>query len=122
MRDVIGTDRDVFWGNGRSYRMVVESDGMGYSVHTTVTYRGTSSLLEYKNHKESCYVLSGYGRIESRWEVWELQPGDLYVLDKNDKHIITAYEQQDLITLCIFNPALKGTETHNLQDGIPSGY
>lgn len=122
-KDVIGTDRDINWGNGKSYRMLVESDGMGYSIHHTVVYRGTSSLLEYKNHLESAYVLSGYGEIETMdGKKWPIGPGDLYVLDKHDKHYLKASEQQDMIILCVFNPALKGTENHNLKDNESSGY
>ena len=34
--DITGTKYDVHWGNGTSRRMLVESDGMGYSVHYTV--------------------------------------------------------------------------------------
>ena len=119
---VTGTSFDVNWGNGTSRRMIVEADGMGYSVHYTVTHRGTSSTLEYKNHLESCYVLSGSGTVEAHGKIHKLQPGDMYVLDKNDKHTISADTHQDMVTLCIFNPACKGTENHNLKDGESSGY
>ena len=44
-KDITGSDHDVNWGNGTSRRMLVEADGMGYSVHYTVTFRGTSSTL-----------------------------------------------------------------------------
>ena len=119
--DITGTERDVHWGNGTSRRMIVESDGMGYSIHYTVTFRGTSSKLKYDNHLESCYVLSGTGLIEAHGRVYGLQPGDLYVLDPHDEHIITADAGQDLVTLCIFNPPCKGTENHKLGEEA-SGY
>lgn len=119
--NITGTERDVHWGNGTSRRMIVESDGMGYSIHYTVTFRGTSSKLKYDNHLESCYVLSGTGLIEAHGRVYSLQPGDLYVLDQHDEHIIMADNEQDLVTLCIFNPPCKGTENHKLGDEA-SGY
>ena len=56
-KQITGTAHDVNWGNGTSRRMIVEADGMGYSVHYTVTFRGTSSKLKYDNHLESCYDL-----------------------------------------------------------------
>ena len=121
-KDITGTEHDVNWGNGTSRRMIVESDGMGYSVHYTVMYRGTSSRLEYKNHLESCYVLSGTGTIEADGKVHKLQPGDMYVLDQHDRHLVSADTEQDMVILSIFNPACKGTETHNLKDGEASGY
>lgn len=121
-KDITGTEHDVNWGNGTSRRMIVESDGMGYSVHYTVMYRGTSSRLEYKNHLESCYVLSGTGTIEVDGKAHKLQPGDMYVLDQHDRHLVSADKEQDMVVLSIFNPACKGTETHNLKDGESSGY
>ena len=121
-KDITGTEHDVNWGNGTSRRMIVESDGMGYSVHYTVMYRGTSSRLEYKNHLESCYVLSGTGTIEADGKEQKLQPGDMYVLDQHDRHLVSADTEQDMVVLSIFNPACKGTETHNLKDGESSGY
>ena len=121
LSDITGTERDVHWGNGTSRRMIVESDGMGYSVHYTVTFRGTSSKLKYDNHLESCYVLSGTGSVEAHGITYSLQPGDLYVLDQHDEHIITADNEQDLVTLCVFNPPCKGTENHKLGEEA-SGY
>tara|TARA_Y100000592_G_C5479799_1_gene324592 strand:- start:5221 stop:5604 length:384 start_codon:yes stop_codon:yes gene_type:complete len=122
VKDITGTKYHVDWGNGTSRRMIVKADGMGYSVHYTITYRGTSSTLEYKNHLESCYVLSGSGTVEAHGKIHKLQPGDMYVLDQHDKHIISADAEQDMVTLCIFNPACEGTENHNLKDGEASGY
>ena len=119
--DITGTKRDVHWGNGTSRRMIVESDGMGYSVHYTVTFRGSSSKLKYDNHLESCYVLSGTGLVEAHGITHNLKPGDMYVLDQHDEHIITADAGQDLVTLCIFNPPCKGTENHKLGEKA-SGY
>ena len=121
-KEITGSDHDVNWGNGTSRRMLVEADGMGYSVHYTVTFRGTSSTLQYQNHLESCYVLSGTGTVEAEGVIHRLQPGDMYVLDKHDRHVITADKEQDMVTLCIFNTPCKGTENHNLKDGESSGY
>ena len=113
-KQITGTTHDVNWGNGTSRRMIVEADGMGYSVHYTVTFRGTSSKLKYDNHLESCYVLSGTGTVEAHGVAHTLQPGDMYVLDQHDEHIISADLEQDLVTLCVFNPPCKGTENHKL--------
>ena len=120
-KQISGTAHDVNWGNGTSRRMIVEADGMGYSVHYTVTFRDTSSKLKYDNHLESCYVLSGTGTVEAHGVVHPLQPGDMYVLDQHDEHTISADPEQDLVTLCVFNPPCKGTENHKLGSDA-SGY
>ena len=120
-KQITGTAHDVNWGNGTSRRMIVEADGMGYSIHYTVTFRSTSSKLKYDNHLESCYVLSGTGTVEAHGVVHTLQPGDMYVLDQHDEHTISADPEQDLVTLCVFNPPCKGTENHKLGSDA-SGY
>ncbi|RWG08976.1 MAG: L-ectoine synthase, partial [Mesorhizobium sp.] len=37
------TERDVDWGNGKSYRLLIESDGMGFTVCHTVVRANTES-------------------------------------------------------------------------------
>ncbi len=115
------TERNVDWGNGNSIRMTVKDDGMAFSVNQTVVYRGTSSKLKYDNHHECCYVLSGHGAVEHEGKLHTIGPGDMYVLNGNEAHRLIANEQQDLVILCIFSPALSGLETHNLS-GEYSGY
>jgi len=38
--DLIGTDRDVKFKEGRSIRMILEKDGMGFSFHKTIIPKG----------------------------------------------------------------------------------
>ena len=45
----------------------------------------------------------------------------MYVLDQHDEHTISADPEQDLVTLCVFNPPCKGTENHKLGSDA-SGY
>ena len=51
--------------------------------------------------------------------MWKIKPYDFYALPAHDKHYIRASEDKDLALICVFNPPLKGTETHNLND--PNG-
>lgn len=119
--DIVNSERDVFWGNGQSRRFLVESDNMGYSVTDTIINAGTTSLLEYKNHLEACYCIEGEGEVKTEHgEVHPIKPGTIYALDKNDKHYLTAYTTMRLV--CVFLPALKGNETHNLRGGASSHY
>lgn len=120
--DIIGTERDVSWGNGQSRRFLIEEDNMGYSVTETIINAGTTSLLEYKNHMEACYCIAGEGEVKTYAddEVHPIKPGTIYALDKNDKHYLTAYSEMKLV--CVFTPALKGTESHSLDGAESSAY
>jgi len=120
--DIYGTERDVDWGNGQSRRFLVEKDNMGYSLTETQILPGTSSLLEYKNHLEACYCISGEGEVRTVEDdkVYPIKPGTMYALDKHDAHYLIAHSEMKLV--CVFNPPLKGTESHNLKDGESSVY
>jgi L-ectoine synthase len=99
-------------GHFISYRGVLESDGMGYTVTKTVIPKGDPVLWHYKNHLESCYCVSGTGTLVN-WETgeeYEIGPDSLYVLDKHDAHVFQAHETVTLI--CVFNPPLTGREVH----------
>ena len=99
-----------------SRRMLLESDGMGYTItHTTIT-PGIKQRWHYKNHLESCYCLKGSGTLidEATGEKYRIRPGTMYVLDKHDAHLFIADIETEL--LCVFNPPLKGREIHQ-EDG-----
>jgi L-ectoine synthase len=54
--------------------------------------------------------------------VLPIRPGDIYVLDKHDKHYLRGGKDDDLILVSVFNPPLKGTERHRLEGGQGSAY
>jgi L-ectoine synthase len=122
IEEIQGSERDIAWGNGQSRRFLVECDGMGYSVTDTIINAGTCSLLEYKNHMETCYCIEGEGEVEtvSDGKVYSVKPGIIYALDKNDKHYLRATTQMRLV--CVFAPALLGPECHLLSDNQSSCY
>ncbi|OYE01729.1 ectoine synthase [Nostoc sp. 'Peltigera membranacea cyanobiont' 232] len=120
LSEIVDTERDIAWGNGQSRRFLLETDGMGYSITDTIIEAGTESLLEYKNHMETCYCLEGEGEVEANGVVYSIQPGTMYALDKHDKHYLRAKSRLRLI--CVFNPPLKGNEAHNLTNSKSSCY
>lgn len=122
IEEILNSERDVFWGNGQSRRFLIESDNMGYSVTDTVINAGTTSLLEYKNHLETCYCIEGEGEVRTAEDgkIYPIKPGTIYALDKNDKHYLTAHSTMRLV--CVFLPALKGHESHNLSNSASSHY
>jgi L-ectoine synthase len=121
LSEIEGTEKDVFWGNGKSRRLLVGGDGMPYSLTDTIIDAGTSSLLEYKNHIESCYCIEGHGEVEDmEGNIYPIEVGTVYALDKNDAHYLRAITRMRLI--CVFLPALQGTETHSLDNNGSSSY
>ncbi|TIV52316.1 MAG: ectoine synthase [Mesorhizobium sp.] len=123
INEVQGTVRDVDWGNGKSYRLLIESDGMGFAVCHTVVKAGTESLLQYRNHLEACYCIAGKGEVEDMdGTVYPIKAGDIYVLDQHDRHYLRGGKNTDLVLVSVFNPPLKGTERHDLKNGEGSSY
>jgi len=116
LTDIMGTERDVLWGNGQSRRFLLERDGMGYSLTDTVVDPGSESLLEYRNHMEACYCIEGEGEVEDmQGNVFPLTPGTMYALNKHDRHYLRARTPMRLV--CVFTPPLRGRESHDLKNG-----
>ena len=121
LSEVSNTERDVAWGNGQSRRFLLAQDGMGYSLTDTIIDAGTESLLEYKNHLETCYCVEGEGEVEDMdGNVYPIVPGTMYALDKHDKHYLRA--KTTLRLICVFTPPLTGRESHKLSGDGSSSY
>lgn len=99
-----------------SKRLLLESDGMGYTVTETTIPPMGPQFWHYKNHLETCLCISGTGILTcvSSGEKFSISPGIAYVLDRNDPHTFEAIEEVKLV--CVFNPPLMGRETHQ-KDG-----
>lgn len=105
-----------------SNRILLERDGMGYSMTKTVIPAGGPWHWHYKNHLESCYCISGTGELRNlaTGDAYPIGPDTTYVLDKHDDHEFTAFEEVTLI--CVFNPPLTGQEVHNEEGAYESEY
>lgn len=116
IKECEGTDREVHFGEGISYRPVLKSDGMGFSVHKTVIPKGKIGFWHYKNHLESCYCIVGKGILTNldTGEKYEIYPDVVYSLDNHDRHTFEAVD--DVVLISIFNPPVKGGEVHR-EDG-----
>ncbi|MCR8921290.1 ectoine synthase [Dasania sp. GY-MA-18] len=102
-------------GNWESTRMLLKDDGMGFSFHITTIYKDADFQMHYQNHLESVYCVSGCGEVETLADGkrYPISPGTLYVLNKNDKHVLRAFEEMEMA--CVFNPPLNGKEVHNAE-------
>ncbi|MFE6741117.1 ectoine synthase [Streptomyces tubercidicus] len=114
----------VEWGNGLSYRFLVQSDEMGFTLADTLVRAGTKSRLQYRRHLEACYCISGKGEVASAdgSQSFTLQPGVLYALNEHDAHFLIADADEDLHLISVFNPPLNGDEVHSLDESGFSHY
>lgn len=115
--DIVGTEDETSGETWSSRRFLLKKDNVGFSVNDTIIKAGTESYFWYKNHIEAVYCIEGEGEIEKveTGEVWQLKPGTMYILDEHDKHYLRAKTQMRMV--CVFNPPLVGTETHD-KDGV----
>jgi L-ectoine synthase len=102
-------------GNWDSTRLLLKDDNMGFSFHITTIYKGADFEMHYQNHLESVFCMSGEGEVETLADgkVYPIKPGTIYILDKNDKHVLRAFSEMKMA--CVFNPPLNGKEVHNAE-------
>ena len=108
-------DRRVVSNGWESTRLLLKSDGMGFSFHITTIYAGADLEMHYQNHLESVYCVSGEGEIEdlADGKIYPVKPGTIYALNNHDRHKLRATTEMKMA--CVFNPPLHGKEVHNAQ-------
>lgn len=102
-------------GNWDSTRLILKDDDMGFSFHITTIYKGADFQMHYQNHLESVFCISGRGEVENLadGELYPIEAGTIYILNKNDKHVLRAFDEMKMA--CVFNPPLNGKEVHNAE-------
>jgi len=115
----------VDWGNGHSRRFLLAADGMGFTLTDTLVRRGSTTRIEYPDHLEAVYCIAGSGELVEAGggASHEITPGTMYALDKHDAHFLVAGPDADLQVVCVFVPALEGSEIAGpviLEPGPPS--
>jgi L-ectoine synthase len=108
-------------GGFESFRLLLASDGLGFSMSLTHVPKGPPQFWHYTNHLEACYCISGRGNLvelESE-QSWLIEPGHMYSPDNHDPHTFEALEDVSLV--CVFNPPLFGIETHDEEGSYPLG-
>ncbi|MFW6092680.1 MAG: ectoine synthase [Pseudomonadota bacterium] len=116
LSEVRDTARHTKADNWDSVRMLLASDGMGFSFHITTLYAGTETHMWYKHHLESVYCISGRAEVENKatGEKHVIEPGTMYALNEHDQHAVRV--QEDFVVACVFNPPVRGNEVHD-EDG-----
>lgn len=109
-------------GHSRAVRALTRADGLGFSFSDVTFAAGASTVLWYKHHWETNYILSGTGLVEdlTTGESWKLAPDIAYNVGPKDRHRLSA--ETDIHLVSVFCPPLEGTEQHDA-DGVlePSG-
>ena len=120
LADVSDTVADVSGAGWRSRRLLVADDRMGFSLHDTIVAAGADLELAYRHHLEACYCVSGSAEITDLATGTEhhIAPGTVYALDQHDRHRLTT--RTGLHLVCVFNPALRGGETHDDSGSFPA--
>lgn len=115
-----GTDDEVDDGDFISRRVILASDGMGYSVHDTEVPAHQELLIWYKHHFETVVITEGKGELEDlgTGKIHRLEPGIVYALNEHDKHLLRA-SSSGLRMTCVFSPPLVGSETHQSDGSYP---
>lgn len=117
--EIESTENEVVTDNWASRRILLKKDGMGFSLHETIIFPGTETLIWYRNHLEAVFCIEGEGEIEMvpSGVIHQLEPGVIYALDQHDKHLLRARSRMRMV--CVFNPPLTGKEVHDAEGVYP---
>ena len=102
-----------------SSRYLLRDDAMGFTVTQTTVAAGQSQTMQYKNHVEANLIIEGEATLTdlNTGQTYELGPGSMYALDQHERHRLVA--RTDLRIVCVFSPALVGSETHDEDGSYP---
>lgn len=119
LAEIVGSEREIHAETWKSRRLLLRGDAMGFSMHDTVIYAGTTTHMHYRHHLEAVYCIEGRGTLEasSDGRRWTIEPGTLYALNAHDEHVLRA--ETELRLVCVFNPPLLGSETHGPDGAYP---
>ena len=122
LKEIQSTDRNVRAETWESARLLTAHDNMGFSFHITTLYPGCETRMQYKHHLEAVYCLEGWGELEdlAAGTRHVIVPGVMYALDRHDRHVMRVEER--MVVVCVFNPALRGDETHDADGSYPPSY
>lgn len=103
-----------------SARYLLMEDAVGFTLTMTTVASGQRIELEYKNHLEANLIIEGEAIVTEvvTGQKHKLGPGDMYTLDKHDRHALEA--KTDLKIVCVFTPALVGNEIHDADGSYPA--
>lgn len=119
LEEIVNSQREIKTETWSSRRLLLKSDGVGFSLHDTIIHPGTETLIWYRHHIEAVYCIEGEGEVEvtDTGVIYPIRAGTLYTLNGHERHLLRAVTQLRMI--CVFNPPLTGRETHDAQGVYP---
>ena len=113
-----GQEMLVANGQARVIRALTKSDGLGFSFSDVKFAPGATTVLWYKHHWETNYIMSGSGQVKdlTTGETWKLEPDMTYNVGPKDRHQLSA--ETDLHLISVFCPPLEGTEQHDADGAL----
>src|SRR3546814_13670958 len=89
LKDIRASDSNVKSDGWESARLLLKSDGLGFSCHVTTMFAGQELKMHYQNHLEAVLVLKGTGTIEDMGTgmTHTLAPGDCNALYAIAMHV-----------------------------------
>ena len=120
--DLTGGPRDAAGPGWTSLRLLVKSDGMGFSMTETQVLPGATLDLQYLNHIEACYCIGGTGIVTetATGAAHTIEPGVLYAPNTHEAHRVEVTGETPLRLICVFSPALQGDEVHGPDGSYPA--
>lgn len=115
--ELTDTERHVKTPNWHSKRIVLAREGVGFSLHETVLYPGKVNDFWYAHHIEAVVCIEGEGELldKETGHTYQITPGTVYLLDKNERHQLRPITR--MRTICVFNPPVTGQEVHD-ENGV----
>lgn len=120
--DLTGGPRDAAGPGWSSLRLLVKSDGMGFSMTETFVAPGSNLDLQYLNHVEACYCVAGRGLVTetATGAEHQIEPGTLYAPNLHERHSVRVIGPEPMQLICVFSPALQGDEVHGPDGSYPA--
>jgi L-ectoine synthase len=106
----------VQFTGGISFRALTKKDGFGFAMMKTVIPKGGPYKWHYKNHLEACYCIKGKAELTNLVTGIKILivPDVIYAVE-HEPHTFEALE--DTVLISVFNPPLKGDESHD-ENGV----
>lgn len=117
LSQISGSDKETSAATWASRRLLLKDDGMGFSLHDTIIHAGTETKMHYQNHLEAVYCIKGAGLLRdlTNNQEYTIEAGTMYALNGHERHVLIATEEMRMV--CVFNPPVVGSETHD-ENGV----
>ncbi|CAM5451520.1 L-ectoine synthase OS=Streptomyces fumanus OX=67302 GN=ectC PE=3 SV=1 [Streptomyces fumanus] len=123
-KEIEGTDRHVRSASGtwESKRIVLAKEKVGFSVHETILYAGTSTDMWYANHIEAVVCTKGDAELTDRetGKTYRITPGTMYLLDGHERHTLKVNE--DFHCICVLHSSLDRTGGPRRERRLPAAH